>query len=737
MSSIREQHKAQKLKLQNRLLYGGTGEPVTVFDEKTGTSTTYNPGSEGYQKVFEGSSSDIKLRNKKVNNSVPQSITNQPKGKIVSPQEILANVEVVEDFPSRTEGDTKVYASKKVDGKALINQLKNDASTSELNNVLREALEDQADRGVTGKEEVVPEEVPKDQLDRVVEVDKTPAPPNLSNEQLDTAKELIEANPPGKVAQEQIKELKEKYPEVLDGVEAAKNSALTPKQKEKKDKLIASIEACEKPDSITVGRSIVFAEPCKDNTFEELQVQMENFFSKITGPGNAILNMSNEIKNVSNIMSGTMSGFINKSTSAVNDKLQGLISGGMQKVSTAIFAKVGAGFPYSAALAEVTAIHEGLMGPVSGLLDGVFCVGKKIMNAMGGVISDLISAAIPKITNPVPCAVQQIIGAINNKVINMIDSVTGSLLGPITNILGFSFSAKSFLGGGINIFGKLASLGDCGSKSKCPSSNTFTIGKGLKKVASISKTKKNFEKIFSGTALTQAVANKATAFEKEYGSWEVFGTPLSEASDVSPCNTGNPTSCGGASIEIFGGGGIGGSGKAILGNFIRKFDKDDLFGEIQRTASIAGIEVTNPGSGYTSDPIVTIDDECDQGRGAYAQAHVDKNPNSPTYGQITSFTMITAGVNYPAADEETDLFIDRVVIQDPGNGYTNEDTLENFDLNIINGQIVSGSLTNQIAYDDLPELNIDSETGVGAILRPVMSKRRPQGEIVQVIDCVS
>ena len=565
----------------------------------------------------------------------------------------------------------------------------------------------------------------------------TPAPKVLSEEQFSAAKELIEANPLSKGLQDNIKTLKDTYKDKLKDINPIPYDQLTPKSKKARDKFIASVEACEKPDSITTGRTVILADPCKDNTFDEMQAQLENFFSKITGPGNAILNMSNEIKNVSNIMSGTMSGFVNKMTGAVNDKLQGLISGGMAKISTAIFAKVGAGYPYSAALKEVTAIHEGLMGPVSGLLDGVFCVGKKIMGALGGVISDLISAAIPKITNPAACAVQQLIGAINNKVINMIDSVTGSLLGPVTGILGFAFSAKSFLSGGIDILKGLGSLGDCSSGPKCPSSNKLVIGKGQRKSSSASKTKKNFDKMFSGTALTQAAANKATEFEKEYGSWEVFGSPLKDASNMGPCYTGNPTSCGGATVELFGGGGIGGSGKVILGNFIRKFDKDDLFGKIKRTASIAGIEVTNPGGGYTSDPIVTIDDECDQGRGAYARAHVDKNPQSPTYGQITSFTMITGGVNYPAEDKEVPLFIDKVVIEDPGNGYKDTDTLENFELEILNGQIISGNLVNQIAYDDLPDLNIDSESGVGAILKAVMSKTRPQGEIVKVIDCVS
>tara|TARA_B100001094_G_scaffold3783_1_gene3433 strand:+ start:9727 stop:11895 length:2169 start_codon:yes stop_codon:yes gene_type:complete len=720
-SSRKEEFEKKKQQLRNQLRYGGTGVPITVVNTD-GTESTYAPGSQGYADVYKpGGSRDQAVGN---SNAVVQT-------KTTTNNTQNTQTRVVDENPSRVNlKDGQVaYGSVKVDGKALRAQMESENAASELNNILSKATEDQANRGVTEDQDV--------DLSRVVEVEKTPAPPNLSDEQVDTAKDLIKANPPGEKAQEQIKTLKEKYPEELKDVESVKNDELTPKEKEKRDKLIASIEACEKPDSITVGRTIMLADPCKDNTFDEMQAQLENFFSKITGPGNAILNMSNEIKNISNIMSGTMSGFVNKMTGAVNDKLQGLISKGMSKLSSGIFAQVTKAFPYSAALSKVTKIQEGLMGPVSALLDGIFCVGKKIIGAMGGVISDLISAAIPKITNPVPCAVQQIIGAINNKVINMIDSVTGSLLGPVTKVLGFAFSAKSFLSGGINILSKFGSLINCASGPKCPPSNKFVIGKGIQKGSSVSKAKKNFDKVFSGTALTQAVANKATDFEKEYGSWEVFGSPLANASNANPCNTGNPTSCGGAFIEIFGGDGIGGSGRAVLGNFIRKFDKDDLFGEIQRTASIVGVEVTNPGSGYTSDPIVTIDDECDQGRGAYAQAHVDKNPNSPTYGQITSFTMITPGVNYPAQEEETELFIDRVIIQDPGNGYENTDTLDNFDLNIINGQIVSGSLVNQIAYDDLPELNIDSETGVGAILRPVMSKRRPQGEIVKVIDCVS
>ena len=133
-----------------------------------------------------------------------------------------------------------------------------------------------------------------------------------------------------------------------------------------------------------------------------------------------------------------------------------------------------------------------------------------------------------------------------------------------------------------------------------------------------------------------------------------------------------------------------------------------------------------------------FDDECNQGYGAYGKAHVDKNPKSPTYGQITSATIISPGVNYPAQDKEVPLFIDKVIIEKAGRGYKETDTLDNFEICGVdsNGGITCLNSVNQIAYSGLPELNINSETGVGAILRPVMSKTRPQGEVIQVIDCV-
>ncbi len=65
---------------------------------------------------------------------------------------------------------------------------------------------------------------------------------------------------------------------------------------------------------------------------------------------------------------------------------------------------------------------------------------------------------------------------------------------------------------------------------------------------------------------------------------------------------------------------------------------------------VSGITVTNGGSGYTSNPTVTI---TGVGLGATASANVDLIPGSPTYGQVVSVTMDTVGSGYTTAPAVT------------------------------------------------------------------------------------
>ena len=179
--------------------------------------------------------------------------------------------------------------------------------------------------------------------------------------------------------------------------------------------------------------------------------------------------------------------------------------------------------------------------------------------------------------------------------------------------------------------------------------------------------------VLSGVALSQGAANLANDFERAYGKWNIFGSPLGESSSLEPCNFGNVTKCGLPTVSFFGGDGIGGAGNALLGGIIDNVDTEDAVGDVLKIGSIVGVELTDPGVGYTEAPIVTFQDSCNKGYGAYGRAIIDQVPTSPTFGQITSVVMISEGVNYPAEIDELPLFIEQIIVEDGGSGYADSD----------------------------------------------------------------
>ena len=229
------------------------------------------------------------------------------------------------------------------------------------------------------------------------------------------------------------------------------------------------------------------------------------------------------------------------------------------------------------------------------------------------------------------------------------------------------------------------------------------------------------------------------------------------------CNTGNIFDCGLPRVKFFGGGGEGGVGSLILGNFIEEIDKQvsateylqvkgntktgitssyvkiggGVIEEVKKTAGIIGVDITYPGEGYTSEPFVRFEDNCDQGFGAYGRATIDKDPNSPTFGQITGVLMISEGLNYPANASE-DAFVEKIVVEDGGTGYKLTDEIEDFEIcGVDNNGKITKVCTNDKAYRTFPAMQIKSETGTGAILTPVMTRKRRLTGVINVIDCIT
>ncbi len=159
--------------------------------------------------------------------------------------------------------------------------------------------------------------------------------------------------------------------------------------------------------------------------------------------------------------------------------------------------------------------------------------------------------------------------------------------------------------------------------------------------------------------------------------------------------------------------------------------------DIKQTGGIIGVDITYPGEGYTQEPLVRFEDNCKQGYGAFGRAVIDKDPNSPTYGQLTKILIISEGENYPVEAPE-DVFVDEIVVEDGGSGYTMDDTIEDFEIcGLDENGTITKVCTNDKAYRTLPPVIVQSPTGSGAILTPVMTRKPRQMEVITVIDCIT
>ena len=139
---------------------------------------------------------------------------------------------------------------------------------------------------------------------------------------------------------------------------------------------------------------------------------------------------------------------------------------------------------------------------------------------------------------------------------------------------------------------------------------------------------------------------------------------------------------------------------------------------VAETANIIGALITNPGSGYRFPPFVEITDSCGLGYGARATSVINDA------GQLIAIYMNSPGEGYPIAqNQEPYTIVDTVVLYN-GLNYSNNDTAtDNFgntySLTIENGRIISATPLNIVEVTDLPVITINTETGTGAVLKPI------------------
>ena len=594
------------------------------------------------------------------------------------------------------------------------------------------------------------------------------APPkesDLSNLQINTFSQLIKDNPVG--FSDEINLLKDTYPSTFGDInpfDASEVNAFSGssfndylrRANSYNDMLVLDLP----PLSDTSGTRIVLSDGESDKFMEKVDAKMKNYFNKISNVADFTTNLPGELSKLTNQIGSAANSFIGRISNALQDSLVKFIDGGISKLSDLLFASNPIA---KVAIGKIKSFQNSLIGPVGKLFSGMECLTSKVSSAMGGVIKDMLTGMTKNMINAPVCAVQQFIGGLTNKISDTMSSVVTPFLSPILSILGpigAAFDVKGAILGGIDFMKKAGDLFKCAPPIKQTSSSLYVIDGGPKKDKTQKESQGLLDQAFAAASGASASIDKAkqvldtgvpsglSKFEETYGQWSIFGSKVDDAADHGigggNCYTGNNFSCGPATIDFFGGSGEGASGRVILGSFISKFDKDDLFGTISRTAGIMGVEITNPGRGYAEGPLVAFNDSCEQGYGAFGKAVVDQNPKSPTYGQVTGVVVLSEGVNYPTDGlPELEAFIDTVIIEDPGRGYEDATISDDIKPIVRNGRIEAIEIVEQIPYTSLPDLKVLSNSGFGAVIRPIMSLKREdrrtdptQAGVFKVVQCV-
>jgi len=513
--------------------------------------------------------------------------------------------------------------------------------------------------------------------------------------------------------------------------------------KEKIDKLKETTGKEYRSTSNVVGSCVAFA---GTDAQTEIKTNVQNAVKEAQG---ATASQRNQlISNVSKKISGVSNSFTGDLTVSSAKTLSGVLNGGLNTLYTDVFAKTLAATQNTAIAKKAgTAAQAAMLGPVANLQKKLPCVIESVGNSMLPDITSLLTSLLDNVVNFTPCIADQFSGAIFNKVISGIGDALGPELGGVGKILGGFDMISDLRGKAEGLLGIQEAIKCVAPGTANVKSSIWCLGKGPMNMPGV-----------TGEAI-MSIANAAQSLQEAAGapggiaagllgqfdflnpnvSTEGFSSALGE------CYTGPPLNCKGMQVKIFGSDGEGSIAEPIVGALVG----DAL---AQQTGSLIGIKLTNPGQGYTVPPLVEITDNCNQGYGANARAVIDYDQKSPTYQQVTDIYIVTPGENYPVIDENTgdkEYTIDHVAVISPGEGYTQEDIIEDNVGNVYDkildnsGKILNvippnPTNVNVIPVTDIPLLTIQSSTGFGAIIKPQIAPRPSyQGEIKQVIDCIT
>ena len=386
----------------------------------------------------------------------------------------------------------------------------------------------------------------------------------------------------------------------------------------------------------------------------------------------------------------------------------------------------------------------------------VYCNIEKIADGLLDYIEGSLENMVGSILDVPTCAIENFLGDMFGELLNVLDNDLGGLFNQINDLNGGGIALPSeIFSKGIQVANIITSVLECDGISCPPDPVAFSNKYGLQK-----KGKDSMGNIVKKAALSRlglpslpglpGLPSLSSPLGGLIPPVPSLGGALPKLPSRPNCNT-NVLRCGPPKVEFFGGGGRGVTGSAIVNTIGR----------------VIGVSIGGAGSGFTSPPLLSFVDSCGNGSsaGGYPRIKdgkvVDVVITEPGSGFLpnTIETNIDGTIKEVIPDPNGNYDgeisyvtqLDDVVVQNAGVGYNDDDTVTvdgaEVELVIQNGHVIDANVVNGgFGFTDLPNLQINTNNGVGARLLPVLKFTKvddaksdveiTQDAVVTVISCI-
>ena len=509
-----------------------------------------------------------------------------------------------------------------------------------------------------------------------------------------------------------------------------RNKTLSQNKKENgTDQSVTNYTACEDNEISKISDAL------KDftrqiNNFQKLNTT-DVFVNPVYG---GIVDIKSEIQLTTNRIHNSMTKLVRRGRSWV-------IQETLDKMSTTLADKIPK--PNQAPTAEA----------MSALTNTIFCNFEKIQDGLLDYLFQSLENMLGQVLDVPICGIENFMSDMFGQINNILDTTLGDMFSQLNNIQGGGIALPSAtFTKAIKFANIITNVLDC-DRQNCPENTSYSPKNGVSKVGGDSFG--NISDLMGLNSLTNPLLDALDG--------AIPATPTRP-----DCST-NVLKCGPPRVDFIGGGGTGASGNAIV----------NVLGRV------IGVSITEPGLGYSDIPLVSFVDSCGNGYGAGGFPIMSD-------GGVIAVVMTSSGQEYLPNTTETDIdgnvkeiipdpnanydgevsyvtSLDRVVVENTGFDYNDNDTASviggtvggagidtddvtkpgqaQIELITEDGFITGANVVNGgFGFTSLPRIRINSDTGAGAKLRPVLKFTRvddasqlaqvTQDAVVTVISCI-